>query len=158
VGDVAERSRPVKGVEFQPLSQIRDERGAVLHMLRADAPWFEKFGEVYFSVVNAGAIKAWKRHQKMVQNIAIPIGTIRLVVFDDRPASETKNAVQVIDTGERHYGLVRIPPMVWYGFQGLAAPLSLIANCSTMPHDPDEVERREAADPAFPNFWVNVSD
>jgi len=48
--------------------------------------------------------------------------------------------------------------MVWYGFQGLAAPLSLIANCSTMPHDPDEVERREAADPAFPNFWVNVSD
>lgn len=127
-------------------------------MLRADAPWFEQFGEVYFSVVNAGAIKAWKRHQKMVQNIAIPVGTIRLVVVDDRSASETAGAVQIINTGEQHYALVRIPPMVWYGFQGLTAPLSLIANCSTLPHDPDEVERREVTDSAFPNFWVDVSD
>lgn len=157
MGNVVLHSRPILGVEWRPLSKIQDERGAVMHMLRADAPWFEAFGEVYFSLVKASAIKAWKRHQIMVQNIAVPIGKIRLVIFDDRPESETRGAVQVIDTGELNYGLIRIPPMVWYGFQGLAAPLSLIANCSSLPHDPEEVERREIPDVTFPSFWINES-
>ena len=47
----------IDGVVITPLKQIRDERGAVLHMLRTDAPHFAGFGEVYFSVVNPGVIK-----------------------------------------------------------------------------------------------------
>ena len=41
----------IQGVSVRPLRQMPDERGKVMHMLRRDDPWFEKFGEMYFSVV-----------------------------------------------------------------------------------------------------------
>ena len=36
----------INGVEIVPLSQIADERGKIMHMLRSDDPHFEKFGEI----------------------------------------------------------------------------------------------------------------
>src|SRR4051812_49366335 len=44
------------GVGVAELRQIVDHRGAVLHMLRSDAPDFRQFGECYFSEVAPGAI------------------------------------------------------------------------------------------------------
>jgi len=41
----------IEGVRVVPLRQIPDERGKVMHMLRADDPHFERFGEIYFSTV-----------------------------------------------------------------------------------------------------------
>ena len=66
----------VRGVEIHPLKVIADDRGAVLHMLRADAPHFRGFGEIYFSAVNPGAIKAWHIHQEMTLNYACVSGMI----------------------------------------------------------------------------------
>lgn len=143
----------IDGVRVAPLTQIRDGRGAVLHMLRADSPTFEGFGEVYFSQVKPGVVKAWKRHRRMVQNLAVPVGAIRLVIYDDRPESATCGRVQEIVAGADDYCLVRIPPMVWYGFRGLADGDSLIANCATLPHDPAEVDRLPEDSPAIPYRW-----
>jgi dTDP-4-dehydrorhamnose 3,5-epimerase len=143
----------VDGVIVQPLRVIADARGAVMHMLRADAPHFEQFGEVYFSVVLRGAVKAWKRHRRMAQNLAVPVGAIRLVVHDDRAGSPSKGTTQEILAGEDHYVLVTIPPLVWYGFQGLAEPRSLIANCATLAHDPAESEAVDPAASPIPFRW-----
>ena len=41
----------IEGVVITPLKQIPDERGNVMHMFRSDDPEFEKFGEIYFSVI-----------------------------------------------------------------------------------------------------------
>ena len=48
----------IDGVEIFPLRRIQDERGMVMHMLRADDKHFTNFGEIYFSVVYPGVIKA----------------------------------------------------------------------------------------------------
>src|SRR5689334_14542491 len=93
------KSEEIAGVQVLPLRVIADTRGAVLHMLRADSPGFERFGEIYFSEVSSGSIKAWKRHRRMTQRLAVPIGRIRLVIHDDREHSPTAGAVQVIDLG-----------------------------------------------------------
>src|SRR5690349_19661138 len=59
------RIHMIPGVVVSPLKQIPDERGMVMHMLkRTDAP-FAGFGEIYFSIVNPGAVKAWKKHLQM---------------------------------------------------------------------------------------------
>ena len=143
----------VHGVEIFPLAQIGDERGKVMHMLRADAPHFQEFGEVYFSQVRAGLVKAWKRHLRMTQNLAVPVGRIKLVIYDDRADSPTCGNVREITTGGDSYNLVRIPPLVWYGFKGLGAGDTLIANCASLPHDPDEVERVPPDHPSIPYRW-----
>jgi len=143
----------IHDVVVEPLRQIADERGKVMHMLRSDSNLFEKFGEVYFSMVYPGAIKAWKLHREMTLNLAVPVGSIRLVLYDDRQESPSKGKIQEMIIGEENYCLVKIPPMIWNGFQGLEAPSSLIANCATLPHDPKEVERLESADTQIPYSW-----
>ena len=143
----------VEGVVVFALAQIKDDRGMVLHMLRADAPHFQAFGEVYFSQTRAGTTKAWKRHLRMTQNLAVPVGEIKLAIYDDRAGSPTYGVVQEITTGIAHYGLIRIPPLVWYGFKATGSGDALIANCASLPHDPDEVERVAADTDAIPYRW-----
>ncbi len=69
------------GWSLRPLRLFPDERGAVLHMLRAsDAP-FERFGEIYFSTIRQGVVKAWHLHRTKTINLAVPIGAVRVVVW-----------------------------------------------------------------------------
>ena len=143
----------IDGVSIQRLKQIVDERGKVMHMLRADSPLFTKFGEIYFSIVNPGVVKAWKKHYKMTQYFAVPVGKIRLVIFDDRKESSTYKNVEVFEIGEEHYCLIKIPPSLWYGFQGDSKIPALIVNCTDIPHDPEESERLDVFDKKIPYNW-----
>ena len=144
----------IQGVEIKPLKIFRDERGCVMHMMRCDDGIFKKFGEVYFSVVNPGIVKGWKKHLKMTQHFAVPRGDIKLVLYDDRAGSATFGNIQEIFAGENNYQLVRIPPMVWYGFRAEGKQPAMIANCSDIPHDPKEVELRPICDPGIPYAWA----
>jgi dTDP-4-dehydrorhamnose 3,5-epimerase len=144
----------IDGVATVTLKQIEDARGGVLHMLRADSPLFAGFGEIYFSLVFPGAVKAWKRHKLMTQHFAVPVGRVKLALFDDRPTSSSRGRVETFLLGRPdHYVLLRIPPLVWYGFQGLGESPSLVANCTDLPHDPQESENLPVSDPAVPFDW-----
>ncbi len=143
----------IEGVTITPLRQILDERGKVMHMLRCDSPVFKSFGEIYFSCVHPGAVKAWHIHGRMTLNYAVPHGNIKLVLYDPRADSPTKGGIQEIFLGPDNYHLVTIPPLVWNGFKGLGNALSIVANCSTVPHDPAEIERRDPSDPSIPYDW-----
>lgn len=131
----------IAGVQVHPLRQIPDERGKVMHMLRADDPYFEQFGEIYFSVVYPGVIKGWHLHRKMTINYAVPSGMIKLVLYDDRENSPTRGELQEIFTGEDNYALITVPSFVWNGFKGIGVKPAIVANCATIPHDPDEISR-----------------
>jgi dTDP-4-dehydrorhamnose 3,5-epimerase len=140
----------INGVIVTPLKQIVDERGKVMHMLRADAPHFEKFGEIYFSCVYPGAVKAWHFHKAMTLNYAVPHGQIKFVLYDDRPASPTRGEVQEFFLGPDNYCLVTVPPRIWNGFKGIGSETAIVANCASIPHDPAEMERKPALDHSIP--------
>lgn len=143
----------IDGVIVTPLKQILDERGKVMHMLRADSPAFTQFGEIYFSCVYPGAIKAWHIHKVMTLNYAVPHGRIKFVLYDDRPASPTRGEVQEFFLGPDNYCLVTVPPMVWNGFKGIGDETAIVSNCASIPHDPGEIERKPAFDPGIPYDW-----
>lgn len=143
----------INGLQIRPLRRIPDERGAIFHMLRNDSEGFEAFGEIYFSMVYPGVVKGWHIHHRMTLNYAVPVGMVKLVCFDDRPDSSTRGNVVEIHVGELNYVLVTIPPLVWNGFKGAGTGPALVANCSTIPHDPDEIERRDPFDPDVPYDW-----
>jgi dTDP-4-dehydrorhamnose 3,5-epimerase len=147
---------PIDGVATFPLRRIPDERGAVFHMLRADAPHFQGFGEVYFSAVYSGAVKAWRRHRKMTLQLAVPVGMVKLVLYDDRPGSPTHGHLMEMFVGELDYRLILVPPGIWYGFRGLGTGTALVANCASLPHDDAEVDRADLVGPAaeaVPYVW-----
>jgi len=143
----------IHGVQIYPLRQIPDERGKIMHMLKSTDAHFDKFGEIYFSVVNPGVVKGWHLHKKMVLNYAVVRGMIKLVLFDDRKRSSTKGRVQEIFMGEDNYCLVRIPAGVWNGFKGIGDAPAIVANCATIPHDPAEIVRLDPFDNSIPYSW-----
>lgn len=143
----------IEGVRLISLQQIPDERGKVMRMLRSDDPYFEQFGEIYFSIVYPGVVKGWHLHQRMVLNYAVVSGMVKLVLYDERENSATRGEIQEIFAGEDNYCLVRIPCAVWNGFKGLGTKPSIVANCATFPHDPAEILRRDPFSNHIPYDW-----
>ncbi len=143
----------IEGVLSIPLRKIPDERGSIMHMLRCDAPHFDKFGEIYFSTVYSGVVKAWHLHTRMTQNYAVVAGMIKLVLYDTRDASPTFGALQEFFLGEENYVLLRIPPGVCNGFKGLGEGRAIVANCTTEPHDASELQRFDPSTPKIPYDW-----
>jgi dTDP-4-dehydrorhamnose 3,5-epimerase len=144
----------IHDLRVTPLQRIPDERGAVLHMLREDDPAFERFGEIYFSLVYPGVVKGWHLHKRMTLNYAVPIGMVKLVCYDDRDGSPSRGEVQELHIGELNYALVTIPPLVWNGFKGEGSEPALVANCATIAHDPDEIERADPFENEIPYDWA----
>ena len=131
----------IDGVWVKPLRKIPDERGMIMHMLRADEACFEKFGEIYFSIGLPGAIKGWHKHIRQSQNYAVIQGMIKLVLFDEREKSSSYGRLLEIFTGEDHYELIHIPPGVVNGYKTYGLKPAIIANCADIPHEPDEMIR-----------------
>ena len=147
-------SNEIEGVIVQPLMQIVDNRGSVLHMMRRDSKLFKQFGEVYFSEIHSGKVKAWKRHKQQTQNLTVPVNNIRLVIYDNRPSSSTHGKIEEYELGRPdHYCLVHIPPMLWYGFQALGGETALIVNCADQPHDPNDTESLSSDSNEIPYQW-----
>ena len=124
-----------------------------MHMLRSDADFFTDFGEIYFSFINPGVVKGWKKHLKKTQHFAVPVGNIKLVIYDDREDSKTNNKIQEICIGKDEYKLVRIPSRVWYSFKAVGNEKAMIANCTDIPHDPDEAVTLDYLDKSIPYDW-----
>tara|TARA_Y100001970_G_C14251673_1_gene872323 strand:- start:4596 stop:5048 length:453 start_codon:yes stop_codon:yes gene_type:complete len=144
----------IHDVQLVELKEIPEKKGSVLHMLRNDEQDFVKFGECYFSEVNVNSIKGWKKHLLQTQNISVPIGMVKFVLFDSREDSPTyKNILEISLGRPDSYFRINIPPMIWYSFKCISKVKSLIVNCSDLPHDQDENQTLPLASPEIPYNW-----
>ena len=143
----------IDGVKIVALLQIADERGKIMHMLKATDPHFIKFGEIYFSCAWPGTVKAWHIHKSMTVNNAVISGRAKLVMYDGREGSPTFGELQEVFMGEDNYVLVQIPPGVANGYKAYGDKLVVLANCATEPHDPDEMSRVDPFSPDIPYDW-----
>ncbi|MGH7830534.1 MAG: dTDP-4-dehydrorhamnose 3,5-epimerase family protein, partial [Candidatus Binatia bacterium] len=133
--------------------QIVDERGKIMHMLKATDPHFINFGEIYFSCAWPGVIKAWHIHQTVTINNSVISGRAKLVMYDLRKQSPTKGELQEIFLGEDSYCLVQIPPGIANGYKAYGDKLVILANCATEPHDTKEMWRLDPFSPEIPYDW-----
>jgi dTDP-4-dehydrorhamnose 3,5-epimerase len=89
----------------------------------------------------------------MTLNYAVIQGMIKLVLFDDRMDSSSRGNLMEIFLGQENYCLVRIPPRVWNGYKVIGQSTALVANCATLPHNPDEMERMDPFTGTIPYDW-----
>tara|TARA_A100001388_G_C28536275_1_gene388041 strand:- start:195 stop:620 length:426 start_codon:yes stop_codon:yes gene_type:complete len=127
----------IKSIICTPLKRIKVDGGDVLRILRSDDLSFNEFNEAYFSIIEPGKIKAWKRHLRMTMNLVVPYGMVEFVFFDNN------NFLKREIIGEKRYSRLTVPPMIWFGFKCISKKESLILNISDTLHSPDEVERKE---------------
>lgn len=126
----------LRDIIVSPLPRIPTRGGDVMHAVKVSDAGFTGFGEAYFSWIEMGAIKAWKRHSIMAMNLVVPVGRVRFVF-----CLEGGMTFRVEDIGNERFVRLSVPPGIWFGFKGLAEPQSLILNISNILHDPKEVQR-----------------
>lgn len=131
------------GVLFTPLSIIDTEGGDVLHAMKSSDPGYTGFGEAYFSIIDAGAVKGWKRHREMTLNLIVPVGGVRFVLYDDREESPTCGEFQELTLSRDRYFRLTVPPLLWMGFQGKGENGGVLLNIANITHSPGEVDRKE---------------
>jgi dTDP-4-dehydrorhamnose 3,5-epimerase len=143
----------IEGVKIVPLRKIVDERGMIMHMLKASDDHYIEFGEIYFSCGFPGVVKAWHIHKEMTLNNCVVVGMIKLVLYDGRANSPTKGELMELFIGEHNYCLVQIPAGITNGYKAYGDTMAILANCATMPHDPDELIYIDPFDNDVPYDW-----
>ena len=146
-------NKNIEGIKISPLKIISDDRGSVMHMIRNDSQVFKKFGEIYFSTIFEGKIKAWHLHKEATLNYVCVYGKVKLVLFDERKTSKTFGKYQELILTLENYSLITIPPNIWNGFKGCNDQFSIIANCLNLPHNEKEMVRLDVKDNRFEYHW-----
>jgi len=127
------KNNTISGVKIHKLNIISDDRGSVLHILRIDSVDFCGFGECYCSEILPNSIKAWKLHKEQTQQFAVPIGKIKLVMYDERKNSPSFGKTMISILGRPDfYNRIIIPPNIWYGFKCVSTIPALIVNCANL--------------------------
>jgi len=133
----------LEGVILSPLKILNLEEGDVFHGMKSIDNGFKGFGEAYFSSINFGLIKAWKRHHIMTLNLIVPIGEVSFVIYDDRESSATNGRFQKIILSKKNYLRLTIPPMLWLGFQGVGTKENILLNIADIGHNASEADRKD---------------
>ena len=118
------------GVTLTPLKKITHPKGDIFHAMKASDDGFFGFGEAYFSTVNQGEVKGWKKHTEMTLNLVVVIGEIEFVVYDD-------NSFYSVRLSKNNYQRLTVDPGLWVSFRGVSVE-NMLLNLASIEHNPDE--------------------
>ncbi|MDZ7360859.1 MAG: dTDP-4-dehydrorhamnose 3,5-epimerase family protein [candidate division KSB1 bacterium] len=145
----------IEGVEIKDLVTIPDERGFFREIIRkTDAFFVEGFGQLSHACMYPGVAKAWHIHKVQTDWWYVPIGNLKLVLFDKRPHSSTQGELQTIFMGENYpTKVVKIPPGVAHGCKALGGVTHLFYVTSSV-YDPNDEGRIPHYDNAIGYDWL----
>jgi dTDP-4-dehydrorhamnose 3,5-epimerase len=145
----------IDGVIVKKLKVVADERGYLMEMLRADDPFFRKFGQAYLTVAYPGVVKGWHYHKVQTDHFVCVKGMIKVALYDNREESSTKGRVGEFFIGERNPAILTIPPGVVHGFKATGPESGYLINIPSEPYcyeNPDEF-RIDPYDNDIPYDW-----
>lgn len=132
----------IEGIDLYPLKHIEVLNGDIYHALKSTDIGYVGFGEAYFSQIESGKIKGWKRHNKLVLNIVVIVGSIKFVFYDDRSGSLSKVKYQeIILSPSTNYQRLVVAPGLWMAFGGMGNTTSMLMDIIPEPHDINEADR-----------------
>lgn len=145
----------IEGVEIKELTTYSDQRGYFREILRRTDPIFpEGFGQLSHSLMYPGVAKAWHFHQTQVDWWYVPVGVLKVVLYDLRPDSPTRGERMELLMGEHQPTIVlKIPPGVAHGCKSLSGISHLFYVTSTT-FDPAEEGRLPHDDPTIGYDWT----
>ncbi len=144
--EVINKLSKIDDVILTPLNIIEVPGGNVLHGMKSGDAGYSDFGEAYFSMIEQGSIKAWKRHRQMTLNLIVPLGAVRFVIYDDRKNSTSNGEYQEVILSINNYCRLTVPPMLWMGFQGVNKEANMLLNIASIEHIAEEADRKEMND------------
>lgn len=150
------KSVQLHGVEIKELVTHPDERGFFRELIRVTDPFFGmgSFGQLSHSRMYHGVVKAWHIHQRQTDWWYVPIGNLKVALYDARPDSPTYRQLQELLMGDNYPPIVlKIPPGVAHGCRVLSAEAHLLYVTSGV-YDPSDEGRIPHDDPTIGYDWT----
>jgi dTDP-4-dehydrorhamnose 3,5-epimerase len=144
-GAAAPEEEVIEGVKVKRLKVIPDERGLLMEMMRDDDEFFQRFGQVYLSVVYPGVVKGWHYHKRQTDHFVFVKGMAKVVLYDGRETSGTKGEIDEFFMGEQNPILLVIPPLVLHGMKGVGTEPAYLINTPTEHYVHDEPDEHRVA-------------
>ena len=138
-------------IKYIPLKKISNPLGDVWHAIKSSDGEYAGFGEAYFSFIEKGKIKGWKKHKKATLNLIVPVGEIKFFAYDEEQ-EDKHSKLSSFTLSEENYFRLTVPSGIWLAFKGLKER-NMLLNVSDYSHDPSEVEAVE-----IENFPINLND
>ena len=138
-------------IKYISLQKISNPLGDVWHAIKSSDSEYAGFGEAYFSFIEKGKIKGWKKHKKATLNLIVPVGEIKFFAYDEEQ-EDKHSKLSSFTLSEENYFRLTVPSGIWLAFKGLKER-NMLLNVSDYSHDPSEVEAIE-----IENFPINLND
>ena len=132
----------IEGIELHPMKHIAVPKGDIFHAIHCTDEGYD------------GMVKGWKRHNRMVLNIVVPVGAVKFVVYDDREGSKTKGQFEeIILSPKDNYQRLTVQPGLWMAFAGAGEGTSMLMDIIPEVHDDSEASRVDLSEIPY-NFNV----
>lgn len=149
----------IDGVVIKDLVTHRDERGFFREIIRVTDEFFEEgFGQWSHSLMYQATAKAWHIHKVQVDWWYVPIGVLKVALYDTRENSPTHGALMEFFMGENQLAqVVRIPSGVAHGCRCLSGPAHLFYITSQI-YNPADEGRIAHDDPTIGYDWTKEAE
>ncbi len=145
----------IDGVVLKPLITHHDERGFFREIARNTEEMVrEGWAQVSHSLMHPGVAKAWHVHPTQIDWWYVPVGDLKVALYDPRAGSPTSGQLQELFLGEHYEAqLLKIPAGVAHGCRAIGGTAHLIYLTSSV-YSPEEEGRIPHDDPTIGYDWT----
>ncbi|HZY44785.1 MAG TPA: dTDP-4-dehydrorhamnose 3,5-epimerase family protein [Anaerolineae bacterium] len=151
--------RMIHGVVIRPAVTQIDDRGTLCEILRPDWDFHPApLTYVYQFTIRPGMIKGWHVHHQHDDRIFISQGTVKVVLYDDRPDSPTYKTINVIVRSDLQRSIMIIPSHVYHAHQNIGSTDALMISMPTRlyDHESPDVYRYPIDNDYIPYQFIDV--
>lgn len=141
----------IASVSLSSEKRIKNEKGDIQHFLKSSCSTYEGFGEAYFSQINPGQTKGWKKHRTATLNLYVVSGEIRFVIHDSDEIGSIPPDILDISLNFSSGKRLTVPPGLWMAFSCVSQDAATLINISSESHEPGESDNVALND--FPVNW-----
>jgi dTDP-4-dehydrorhamnose 3,5-epimerase len=149
----------IEGVVVKQLVTHTDERGFFRELIRNTDEFFgDGFAQLSHSLMHPGVAKAWHIHKQQIDWWYVPVGVLKVALYDTREDSPTKGVLQELFMGGDYgHSILKIPPGVAHGCKAIGGQAHLVYVTSNV-YNPADEGRIPHDDPEIGYDWVSLPE
>jgi dTDP-4-dehydrorhamnose 3,5-epimerase len=147
----------IEGVEVRSLVTHSDERGFFREVVRnTEGIVREGWAQMSHSLMHSGVAKAWHVHPTQIDWWYVPVGDLKVALYDLREGSRTRGELQEFLLGDHYEAqLLKIPAGVAHGCKAIGDCAHLVYLTSSV-YDSEEEGRIPHDDPGIGYDWTAI--
>jgi dTDP-4-dehydrorhamnose 3,5-epimerase len=132
----------IQDVQLRYATTHPDERGSVTEIF--DPRWGftdEPMVYLYEFTIRPGIVKGWIKHEQQTDRVFLQRGSLRVVLYDDRPDSPTYQILNQFTFTEHNRGMICYPSGVYHALENVGTTDVICLNTPTRAYnheDPDK--------------------